>query len=307
MKSKSIDEILASGVTLDRLVTLSRVVAHGSIAEAADRDPNRQSQYSRQIRDLEFALGKKLFQRKGKRMSLSPEGRRLTLIASSFFRSLEDFRGPEEMTELIIGGGESLLELFIHRRFGNLREALPKTRIDLRSLSTVATRQAIDSGEIDLALLRQDAAENLEVETLGILHFSLFIPRSSFPDPSAPGLETLESLEIATLGGSGSYVRSIPIIARAMGLEVDTVARATSFGRVAEMAKAASLAAFLPVHYSAILERETFAEIRDERMQPLQRNIVMAASPSTSTIRPSVARTLRRLGSLLQTDEQFKP
>ena len=46
-----------AGISIERLQTLCAVVEAGSIAGAAGPDPNRQSQFSRQLKELEKALG----------------------------------------------------------------------------------------------------------------------------------------------------------------------------------------------------------------------------------------------------------
>lgn len=54
------------GLSLDRLRALLEVGAAGSIVKAAGGDPVRQSQYSRQIKELEDFFQTKLVERHGK-------------------------------------------------------------------------------------------------------------------------------------------------------------------------------------------------------------------------------------------------
>ena len=63
------------GVSIDRLNTLCAVVEAGTIAAAAGPDLNRQSQFSRQIKELEKALGANLFERSGKTLKANETGR----------------------------------------------------------------------------------------------------------------------------------------------------------------------------------------------------------------------------------------
>jgi len=62
-----------SGLSLDRLRALLAVGAAGSIVKATDGDPVRQSQYSRQIKELEDFFRTRLIERQGK-------GTRLALV-----------------------------------------------------------------------------------------------------------------------------------------------------------------------------------------------------------------------------------
>ena len=81
-----------SGLSLDRLRTMLEVGATGSIAKAAAGDPVRQSQYSRQIRELEDFFRVKLVERQGKGMQLTVNGRELARISRFFLLGLSNFQ-----------------------------------------------------------------------------------------------------------------------------------------------------------------------------------------------------------------------
>src|SRR5436190_1180932 len=81
------------GLSFDRLRSLVDFAETGSITRAARGDPNRQSQYSRQIKELEQFFGIELTQRRGKGIALTEAGKRLVLIARETFLSLNDFEG----------------------------------------------------------------------------------------------------------------------------------------------------------------------------------------------------------------------
>ena len=64
-----------SGLSLDRLRALVEVGAAGSMVRAAGGDPARQSQYSRQIKELEDFFQAGLVERYGKGIRLTASGR----------------------------------------------------------------------------------------------------------------------------------------------------------------------------------------------------------------------------------------
>ena len=70
-----------SGLSLDRLRALVEVGAAGSIVRAAGGDPGRQSQYSRQIKELEDFFQTGLVERHGKGIRLTAGGRELARIS----------------------------------------------------------------------------------------------------------------------------------------------------------------------------------------------------------------------------------
>lgn len=81
-----------SGLSLDRLRTFLAVAESGSIAKAAKGDATRQSQFSRQVKELEGFFGIALTRRVGRRIEITEEGSRLALIIRRQFGELDDFQ-----------------------------------------------------------------------------------------------------------------------------------------------------------------------------------------------------------------------
>lgn len=81
-----------SGLSLDRLKALLEVGASGSIAKAADFEPVRQSQYSRQIKELEDFFRVKLIERQGRGTRLTASGKELARISRFFLLGLSNFQ-----------------------------------------------------------------------------------------------------------------------------------------------------------------------------------------------------------------------
>ena len=81
-----------SGLSLDRLKALLEVGAAGSIVKAADGDPVRQSQYSRQIKELEDFFRTRLIERQGKGTRLTGNGKELARISRFFMLGLSNFQ-----------------------------------------------------------------------------------------------------------------------------------------------------------------------------------------------------------------------
>src|SRR5262245_47417830 len=97
------------GFTIERLRAFCKIADSGSIVLAAKGDPTRQSQFSRQVKDLEEFFGAKLVERFGKTIRLTEEGRKVALLTQTYFRSVEDLRATSKKDETIrIGAGESV-------------------------------------------------------------------------------------------------------------------------------------------------------------------------------------------------------
>src|SRR5262245_23469409 len=104
-----------SGLSLERLRALVEVGAAGSIVQAAVDDVVKQSQYSRQIKELEDFFGVKLVERQGRGVRLTGNGKELARISRFFLLGLSNFqRGclGEERTYRI-GGSATFIETFL--------------------------------------------------------------------------------------------------------------------------------------------------------------------------------------------------
>ena len=83
------DKLFAeSGLSLDRLKALLAVGSAGNIVKAAGGDPIKQSQYSRQIKELEDFFQTRLTERDGKAIRLTASGKELARISRFFLLSL---------------------------------------------------------------------------------------------------------------------------------------------------------------------------------------------------------------------------
>jgi hypothetical protein len=104
-----------SGLSLDRLKSLLEVGTAGSIVKATGGDPVKQSQYSRQIKELEDFFRVKLIERQGKGTRLTANGKELGRISRFFLLGLSNFqRGclAEEQT-FRIGAGATFIRHYL--------------------------------------------------------------------------------------------------------------------------------------------------------------------------------------------------
>lgn len=170
-----------SGLSLDRLRSLVEVGAAGSIVKAADGDPVKQSQYSRQIKELEDFFRTRLVERQGKGMRLTASGKELARISRFFMMGLSNFqRGcfAEEQT-FRIGASATFIRQF-------LLPALSTPALQRRP--GTYTSETADDDEIerrlhDLTLdfgivARQPLSRPLQTKQVGKWQLRLWGPRS---------------------------------------------------------------------------------------------------------------------------------
>ena len=167
-----------SGLSLDRLKTLLEVGVAGSIVKAADGDPVRQSQYSRQIKELEEFFRIRLVERQGKGTHLTPSGRELARISRFFMMGLSNFqRGcmAEEQT-FRIGASATVIRHFL------LPVLAPSQKAGASYVTEVVSDREIERRLHDLTLdfgVVSSAALSrpLQTKALGKWRLELWVPR----------------------------------------------------------------------------------------------------------------------------------
>ena len=170
-----------SGLSLDRLRALVEVGAAGSMVGAARGDPGRQSQYSRQIKELEDFFQTGLVERHGKGIRLTASGRELARISRFFLLGLSNFqRGClAEGQTYRIGASPTFITSFLlpvladpHCVQSGIRfavEAVPEDDIERRLHDLT-----LDFGVVS----RPTLSRPLQLRELGAWRLRLWVPRT---------------------------------------------------------------------------------------------------------------------------------
>lgn len=249
------------GLSLDRLKSFLDVVEAGSIVKAAGGDTNRQSQYSRQIKELETFFSAELTRRKGRRIEITEEGQRLAKLIRDSFTDLSDFRtdSKNEARRAVIAGGASVIEWLIAPAFAECRKALGQPSgppiLETHSMRSADVVRALDDGQIDFGILRADAViPSLKSIPIGTISYCLFIPKKLViqhqaqrrPRSDAQWDALLSKLPQARLVDGGRLRRVVDKAHQALAIRPLIVAETTSLLQLAAMVKAGHCAAILP-------------------------------------------------------------
>ena len=195
-----------AGISIDRLQTFCAVVEAGTIVlTPPDRtSATGKASSSRQLTQLEKALGTCLFDRAGKTLQLNQNGRRVALAAHTFFGALDDVMntGRERTERVRLGAGEAVLRWLVMPHIRELMSGDPPLRFDVHSLSTESALREIRTGSLDLAILRTDSVtgEDLQSQVITTLKYVLAIPRTL--------LSSREGYEELLKGGGSCHLRS---------------------------------------------------------------------------------------------------
>lgn len=205
------------GLSLDRLSSFLQVADAGGLARAAPGEPVRQSQLSRQLKDLENALGQALFVRTGRGMELTAAGRALARVVRELGQGLTDVaaaeRGPVRVS---LGAGDSVLQWLVLPGLAALRA--DGVELELGALGSDGVVSALLEHRIDLGFLRSsEAAGDLKRVRLGQVSYALFsaVGRGKLP-LAVPSTERGLERALDSLGPAALHCETFPQVAQAV-------------------------------------------------------------------------------------------
>lgn len=292
--------VAVGGFTIERLRAFCKIAESGSIVLAAGGDPTRQSQFSRQVKELEEFFGTKLVERAGKTIRLTEEGRKVALLTQAFFRSVEEMRANSAKDEALrIGAGESVFRWLIMPRLAELQNLAANVRLEFLTKSTAQSVESVKAGHLDLAIVRKEAADDsLSVLPCGSLAYALVVPRKLLPSRTAAGFQLLQNVPFALLTGDGVLAKGVLALATKVDVKLDIRVRAESFSLLVSAIENADLAAVIPIAAVAGLSKERFASIEMEELKLLTRELALVYSPQAAELRGNIRRIAPRISSL---------
>lgn len=297
-------EVVAkNGFSLERLATLCAVIECGSITAAAGPSASRQSQFSRQIKELEEALGAKLFDRVGKTLQPTLFGEQLARMSRTFFGAVAELAAQEagKPEQIVIGGGEAILRWVLLPCLPALRDLEPPMYCQVRSLPTAEVVREVELGRLHFGLVRRDAvSEGLASEVIGILQFALVVPRVLLRGRSAEVIFEGRALAYAELSGGGQLATLARETAKEAGIRLNRVLHAETLSLLLAAVEHGDAAAFLPLPAVIALPQDRFAIVKLENIQRLNREMVLVWSPEAADHQPGLKRALLLLSRSLR-------
>jgi DNA-binding transcriptional LysR family regulator len=295
-------DLAVGGLSIERLRTFCRIADSGTITAAAKGDPTRQSQYSRQVKELEGFFGTKLLERVGKTVRLTEAGRKLALITQSYFRETEALRASSSQENVIrFGAAESVLRWMLMPRLSELEGFLQGARFEFMTQNTTQCVEGIRNGRLDLAIVRKDAVDDsLKSVPCGSFKYGLVIPRKLLPGKTAAGLQQLGSLPFALLTGDGVLAKGVQALAVKVNVKLDIRVRAENFSLLISAIENSDLATVVPAAAITGLSKEHFAVVEMEELKSLTRDLVLVYSPQAAELRESIRRVAPRICALLR-------
>ncbi len=291
------------GLSLDRLRVLVEIHEAGSIAAAAPGDPVRQSQYSRQVRELAEFFGCEVTHRQGKVLKLTPAGVRIATLARQHLQSLQDLwsQTRNESVDYTIAGGDSLIQWLVLPRLGKLPRSLNSVRFATANLRTQQIAQGLTECRIDFGVMRRNAVtEGLKAKPLGKLEYVLVIPRALRSGRGSRRISTAwHEVPFVTQKSDGQFTRRLQEIASGDGEEFRPALLCESFPQSLAAVKTGNYAAVLPRIATHDLPAKSYLILADDTFDSLSRDLVLAWNPRIAQIRPVAQRLSEELRGVL--------
>jgi len=294
-------KIAAKGLSIERLNTFCQIVEAGTIARAAKGDSVRQSQYSRQLKDLEGALGVRLFLRTGRNWTLTEQGRRLVLLTRTYFHELDEMSGSSsDQSEVIkIAAGESVLNGVVFPRYGELRQIFPNSIFQFSCFSTNDLLESLNQGTSDFVIIREDVlSADHKSDFFCNLEFKLVVPRSLLREKMASGIEILRSLPVGMLSGEGTYATAIGRLAKDANINLKIAVKVPAFPQMCEIMRTGNIGGIVPSWHALEFPSDQFAIPDLDELKTLSKKLVLAYHRKTAELRPSIRNIAIRFKSI---------
>jgi DNA-binding transcriptional LysR family regulator len=290
-----------SGLSLERLKSFLAVAEAGGMTKAAGNDPTRQSQYSRQVKDLENYFGVDLFQRRGRSVELTDDGRRLATAVRDCFGNLLDFLEScrDRPHTISFGAGESLLQWLLLPRLALLQRK--QLLFEIRNLRTQEVIDQLSDLRLDFGLVRKDAlTKRLRSAVLGTVRYALFVPTAMLKRHAKPSLkDVLGELPIATMGSDGKFLAMLEDAARREKVRLRLDLKCTSFPQAAKALETGRFAAILPEFIGRAPAVQEVQRIEVPFLRSQAREICLAWNPRLFSLRSQAERLCAQLKKAL--------
>ena len=286
------------GFSIDRLATLCHIAEAGSISAATGDNATQQSQYSRQIIELESFLGVDLLDRHSRPHKLNDAGRELSRICQNYLSVLDEFVGgwKGQRSRIVVGAGESQIEwLLIPGILPKLRSALPGTSIIFQNRRTDAIIEELIGGEIDLGLVRKNALRgNLEALGDWPLEYRFFIPKKFRAKLETPvTMAQIARYPMAIMEGRGEFRSTLTHVAEEAGVELNLDTECSSSTQMALLVARKECCAVLPSFATSVLDGNSIDNFAVEGFEDLRRTLCIAYNPKRVELRPIVEKAAR--------------
>lgn len=293
------DEIFSrNGLSLERLRAFAEIVSAGGPTRAAKGDSTRQSQYSRQLKELEEFFGSELFVRRGGRWVLTDVGRSLQRLTNEHLGALAELhaRCAREPIALRFGAGESFLQWRLLPKLAKLRSELPEARVVLLNRRSEDIAAGLLSGELEFGVLPLDEVPaSLKSAALPPVEFLVFVPSTLRVEGKENQPDWPLQLPLVLLEGGGATYEALTAKAAQRGLKLNVIVECSSHLQAAEVVRQGLAAAVLPAEAHTVFAADKVEVHSLSCLRKASRRISLTWNAHLIRARPALAAALRAL------------
>lgn len=284
------------GLSLDRLETLSGIVAQGGIMRAAGGDANRQSQFSRQVAELEAWFGVELLDRSSTPSKPTEAALRIVRQVDEFRREMDAIResaGGGRRT-VVFGAGERMIRSYLIPWASKVRQE--NLKLVFRNLTSSAIRTELLARRLDFGILRSERCpEGLERVALKPIPLRLLLPSALAKVRRKWSWKDLEAIPLVLPEGDGRCARFLRGKALEAGIMLDVAMECSTWTQMIDAMRECGVGGFLPKD----LEKQFPADFAGAALPGLDEfsdEYVIAWSAAEAEKRPEIRSLVKRLG-----------
>ncbi len=292
-----------TNVTIARLQAFAEVAQAGSIAAATKLRATKQSQYSKQIGELEKGLGITLFNRSRSGMTLSFNGQQLAGIVTAFLDAIEDLVNEQSTANRLIriGAGNSVYQWMLLPIAKDLRTRLPLVSLEFHNLRSRDIIERLQKGEVDIGIVRkQDRPDTNRLKSKPLkktLRFALFYKSESYQKPTLKKL--LSSGRMIGLNGGGVIWRKTRELMESQNLEPHLWMRFDSMPMVSNALKQSDGVALLPLEAMQELATFGYETLHHQTLNTFDRTYALHYNSRVAEMRNPIKKAAEKIASLL--------
>ena len=282
---------------MERLQSLCLVAESGGIMAAAKGDPNRQSLFSRQIKELEGALKLELLDRTTVPFRLSADGLKLEALTREYLegmgRVLDGVAG--RIPRVSIGAGESIIQWLVLPLLAN---SIKDGGLTLRfqNLTSRDTVDAIRSRRIEIGVVpSEDAAHDLKSERLATYGVIAVGKRGVLKKKSTIRWADLSGQVLAVPEGRGRLRRRIDALCEETPSGPKVVLECTSLPQIIEACGESEVVGLLPEVAKPAVKKAGLELCQIKELSDLKIDLTLIWHPVVISERAEVEMVVRRL------------
>lgn len=284
------------GLSLDRLQTLCLVAEKGGVMAAAGGNPNRQSLYSRQLRELEAFFGATLIDRRRTPHSLTELGHQVELLARGFFTDLEVLAqvGQSGQIPMAIGAGESVIQsILIPIMMSTVDNSM---KLTFRNLQGAAILSALRNRRLDLGIAH-DSGGHADLKSKRLLRHGvrLITNDAVLGKLHSVSLRDLAKVSLAVPEGDSDLRRTINATLEVAGTKPTVVIECTSHAQIVEAAMCRGVAGIVPDFVATRSMERGLRSLQINELAGYSRELRVLWHPAAVEMKPQVQSCVRRL------------